>query len=699
MKCLNSAAAVRKIAVSFMAALAVCGSFPSTLLATEDKHVVERDGRQISAVGFHTGKTLDLRHPDNPDKVYDFANDDRYIVTVPAHSEIYAKTTAVKEGNYDIDRLDSSDVEFDFLQNEYWHEDISGMCGASIPDGGTKIHLVNKTDKECTVKLRYERFDKITMNETGIMRLPVYENEFLTFYMQPKKYDNYVFRLDFFTDDKYSKEDRFNGEGGALYTTFHLTHDQGEWFGDFGGSIIIDPDIEIKKDGYMTVSLTKETDISDYNLIYNDGLYKYDLKVNTDGYYYVIDTKGDTVTRTYEYLKTGDTNFYRNYHDITDSTFYVAYMPDISDCSRIFDKYEPNGERAFLFTPDETRDYYFDSDNASFIVTDIATQKTTEINGLSPVHLEKGNKYAITAIKESNADEFTIVIGTELADGYEPITGGLTSSVSYENDEPEKEPESTPSTNTVPSPSTELSFDDFVERLYVVALNRQSEKEGKDYWCELVGNGTLSGADCARFFLTSPEFKGRGLSDEEFLKVLYKTFFDRDAANDPDGFNFWMNSLKSVGKDTVVEGFINSPEWCNICADYGVRSGAPTAKATKASKNAKAFATRLYTECLGREPEEGGLNYWSLGLTNQELTGTQAARSFFYSEEFLGANYNNEEYINRMYKTFMGREADPEGKAYWLDLMSKGTTRDEVFNFFSVCEEFTGICKSYAIAR
>ena len=245
----------------------------------------------------------------------------------------------------------------------------------------------------------------------------------------------------------------------------------------------------------------------------------------------------------------------------------------------------------------------------------------------------------------------------------------------------------------------EMSFNDFVERLYVVALNRQSEKEGKDYWCELVGNGTLTGADCARFFLTSPEFKGRGLSDEEFLKVLYKTFFDRDAAADPDGFNFWMNSLKSVGKDTVVEGFINSPEWCNICATYGVKSGAPTAKATIASKNATAFATRLYTECLGREPEEGGLKYWSLGLTNCELSGSQAAHEFFYCQEFNDHNFDNKELITRMYKTFMGRNPDDEGLNYWLTNMNNGMTKDQVFNSFVQSQEFTEICASYAIDR
>ena len=258
---------------------------------------------------------------------------------------------------------------------------------------------------------------------------------------------------------------------------------------------------------------------------------------------------------------------------------------------------------------------------------------------------------------------------------------------------------STPVTPSEPS-TTGGTFEDFVERLYVVALGRASEPDGKAHWCKVVGNGSYSGADCARFFLTSPEFKGRNLNNEEFLKVLYKTFFDRDAAADPDGFNFWLSKIDEWGRERVIEGFIDSTEWCNICASYGVRSGAMTAKATIASKNATAFATRLYTECLGRDPEEGGLKYWSLSLTNQERTGTQAAKEFFYSEEFIGKGLNDNDYVTRLYKTFMGREPDDAGKAHWLNQLSSGSmNRDQVFDFFSTCEEFTNICNQYAIAR
>ena len=212
-------------------------------------------------------------------------------------------------------------------------------------------------------------------------------------------------------------------------------------------------------------------------------------------------------------------------------------------------------------------------------------------------------------------------------------------------------------------------------------------------------NGELTGADCARNFLLSKEFKDKNLSDEEFVKVLYKAFFDRDASSDPDGSSFWLNSIKAAGRDAVVDGFINSPEWCNICASFGIRSGATTAKATVASANATAFAARLYTECLGREPEADGLKFWSLGLTNLELTGSAAAREFFFCKEFNDHNFDNRELISRMYKTFMGREADEDGLKFWMDSMDKGMTKDQLFDCFVNSKEFSDICISYAIDR
>ena len=263
-----------------------------------------------------------------------------------------------------------------------------------------------------------------------------------------------------------------------------------------------------------------------------------------------------------------------------------------------------------------------------------------------------------------------------------------------QNPTPTKQPTLTPT----PAPS-KGSIADFVERLYTVALGRASEKDGKEFWVKEITNGNKTGADCGLFFLTSEEFNNRGLSIENFVETLYQTFFGRDS--EPNGKAYWVGELKSGRKSRtdVIWGFIDSKEWCNICADYGVRSGAPTAKADHASQNAIDFATRLYTCCLGRDPEDGGLKFWSLALTNLEKTGAEAAQLFFESQEFVNLLLDDREYITRLYTTFMDRQPEEGGMNYWLGEMKKGKTRREVMAWFAQSPEFTNICKKYGIAR
>ena len=333
---------------------------------------------------------------------------------------------------------------------------------------------------------------------------------------------------------------------------------------------------------------------------------------------------------------------------------------------------------------------YIEKDgNLYFIANDI-----NDASGLQAV-LVSGIADAIPSVITHNERTYKVITNDEL------IITDKKEEVSTDTPTSTEAPVNSPTATSVPvTVSSEGgTFEDFVERLYTVALNRPSEASGKEFWCLHVGNGDLTGADCAREFLNSKEFKDRNLNNEEFLKVLYKTFFDRDASNDPDGFNFWINCLKTQGRDSVVDCFINSEEWCNVCASYGVKSGATRAKATIASKNATEFATRLYTECLGRDPETDGLNFWSLGLTNLEVSGYEAAKQFFESAEFKGFNTSNEDYLRRLYTTFMGREADTDGLNYWLKVMRDGMSREQVLNEFAKSKEFTEICNTYAINR
>ena len=252
-----------------------------------------------------------------------------------------------------------------------------------------------------------------------------------------------------------------------------------------------------------------------------------------------------------------------------------------------------------------------------------------------------------------------------------------------------------------PGKPGDSGFAGFIERLYTMALDRDSDPEGKAYWIRQVVEEGKTGAECARFFLLgSDEFLGRNLTTEKFVEILYDTFFDR--VPDAEGKKGWIEAIQSGRKTKadVVNDFIESTEWCDVCASYGVKSGAQWHKATKPSENAKNFATRLYTCCLKRDAEAGGLQYWALALTNLEKTGASAAQFFFEGEEFVGLKTSDKEYITRLYTTFMDREPSEKEVGYWINELTSGrNTRQSILAFFAQSPEFTKICKQYGIER
>ncbi|MBO4636983.1 MAG: DUF4214 domain-containing protein [Clostridiales bacterium] len=248
--------------------------------------------------------------------------------------------------------------------------------------------------------------------------------------------------------------------------------------------------------------------------------------------------------------------------------------------------------------------------------------------------------------------------------------------------------------------TTEPGVAGFVERLYTVALGRPSDPAGKQDWIDAITLRGESGASCARGFLYSPEFLNKECSNEEFVAVLYSTFFNRTPDN--LGFTAWVEALNNgASKEQVIEGFINSTEWANLCLRYGIRNGGTGVPNIEVEPNSQTidFATRLYTTCLGRNADEAGLMAWARQLANQRDTGTGAARGFFFSEEFTGQNVSNDEYVNRLYRTFMGREADEAGFSAWVAQLDSGVSREEVFDGFAQSPEFTVICASYGIIR
>ena len=62
------------------------------------------------------------------------------------------------------------------------------------------------------------------------------------------------------------------------------------------------------------------------------------------------------------------------------------------------------------------------------------------------------------------------------------------------------------------------------------------------------------------------------------------------------------------------------------------------------------------------------------------------------SDEMNGYNLSDKDYLGRLYATFMNREPDADGEAYWLSQMSAGVPRSDVVFGFTRSPEFTDKC-------
>lgn len=110
----------------------------------------------------------------------------------------------------------------------------------------------------------------------------------------------------------------------------------------------------------------------------------------------------------------------------------------------------------------------------------------------------------------------------------------------------------------------------FIARLYTRALGRTYETAGLNDWCGriLAGSWTVYDVSTKGFF-HSKEFYNRNLNDDQYVKVLYRTFLDREY--DRAGYDYWMSRLAAgASRDEVLAGFSNSREFAELMKSYGL---------------------------------------------------------------------------------------------------------------------------------
>ena len=254
----------------------------------------------------------------------------------------------------------------------------------------------------------------------------------------------------------------------------------------------------------------------------------------------------------------------------------------------------------------------------------------------------------------------------------------------------------------------------FVKRMYWTTLSRDPDEDGLNYWVNNLYEGNLTGAQTAKHFILSKEFKDKNLTYNEFLDVMYASFFNR--YGDEGGYDFWLEQMyNGATREYVVACFVDSKEFTEICESYGIvrgnldkTTGTPTSSqgivplkvdSTNVDDGQlSGYVEKLYTTILGRASEPAGCDYWKKAIKEgNEMDAAKAASQFFQSKEYKDKNKSDEEFLLDVYAMFFGREPDPEGYNYWLDnLKNEKVSRVWLIEAgFGKSDEFKKILKGF----
>jgi hypothetical protein len=245
---------------------------------------------------------------------------------------------------------------------------------------------------------------------------------------------------------------------------------------------------------------------------------------------------------------------------------------------------------------------------------------------------------------------------------------------------------------------------DLITHYYTNILNRVADDGGKAFWQSEVSrmsNLSVSPNEAyialALNFFTSAEFLARGFGDEQFVRNLYLTFYNREA--DQGGLDYWRGLLSSgLPRDMIMYAFMFSTEFGNfMIQNIGATYQRPEVGAV----------IDYYRGAFGRLPDDGGLKYWVNQFRTAQCSGnptagvytaaTSIAAAFFGSAEYNNAAPSANKYISDLFNAFMRRSADLEGYNFWVSQVATGAqSKDAVRQQFVDSPEFAARVQAIA---
>ena len=252
----------------------------------------------------------------------------------------------------------------------------------------------------------------------------------------------------------------------------------------------------------------------------------------------------------------------------------------------------------------------------------------------------------------------------------------------------EAEPEDTVEEEELDAAATGL--DAFITRAYELVLGRAPDSEGFNYWKEKLRSGKVTAASMMYGFFFSQEYLSKNTTNKQYVTTLYKAMFDRDP--DTQGYNNWINTLgEGFSRLYVLNGFVGSREFKELCADFGITKGNLSAQIQKKNNvidmfpKITRFVNGLYTHLMGRSADTTG-RLDRVAILAEGETVLYVVDYMVNSAEFKRKGYTDAQIVTALYKCLLSRNPSTKEVNTWVSRMEKNGLQYVVGGFINSSE-------------
>ncbi|MDI6619869.1 MAG: DUF4214 domain-containing protein [Clostridiales bacterium] len=239
----------------------------------------------------------------------------------------------------------------------------------------------------------------------------------------------------------------------------------------------------------------------------------------------------------------------------------------------------------------------------------------------------------------------------------------------------------------------------FITNFYKSALNRNPDGGGLISYVNGLANKKIDGANLAKAFIFSKEFKSLNYDDNTFVRKLYNSLFNRNPNSSE--LSGWTSLLsKGHTRYNILANFVNSDEYKKICNKYNIPKGnIVLTDPVDARPELNSFIFNVYSSALNRKADGEGLHHYVLNLANGKFSGATVATSFINSPEFTNKNLGDSDYIKVLYSAFLQRQPDAGGLTSWSNNILDGYSKHYVLAGIINSQEFSKVCNKYNIIQ